>query len=724
MALDLTNIYKDSELNVIQRNHNEFLSLDFHHISRDGRIDSAPILPSFAPPSLLLTHPCNYILSNTITYISSPPSHDPKIRISFDKSGSHTSNNKASSSKGILKSQTSSTSGDSVSIIPTITNSNQQKNNNNTTGGYRVPTHLSSHQLNDNDPKSQTLSQSIPKPSIIPTHLSKNSVATTTQSRSTGGTGASIVKNTYSTILNNMMSDEDHSDSDLKGNNNIWSPLAPKLMKTIKSQSNTNLTNNHDSDLMDNSLKLTLAHPTNTKLLSKSSSYPMDENITINHTTNTDYSSLSTNPRKKTKTDPDNQRSHAQIENNEYDDMEGIPDIDPDADEDNLEEMDKHSGNIGTPVSTSETDYRELKRKTPSTRITLAKDSHFGQRDEKWLNEIRRRAAILAETSMWKDKEKKIKASIEKGKGNINLRGVYHPKPNQNPPKWRCCYYLDYRQEYLGAYTSILEAAVAYDYAVSFMRPHDIGAINGGRNRLGGKVIDINFPGTVSDCRVEPPIDPWPADVQEMENRMASLHSANIESEGSNTEISEHVEYDTTNNRHSLSSGNPMKPVSKNKRPIDIIGEDEDDDNHDEHEMNNNDQESDLLHQQRNKSKYNEITNDSSEFSSPQRKSTKKEKNRTNNNRPSKQDKNEIIDSPIVVRGILELLPEAPHYVQLPLIDLNDDTNIEFDEPIEAWLTAEKVIEPLPESDTYLNQNSIPNEPMEPYGGLIGPEPE
>ncbi len=54
---------------------------------------------------------------------------------------------------------------------------------------------------------------------------------------------------------------------------------------------------------------------------------------------------------------------------------------------------------------------------------------------------------------------------------------------------------------HLGSFGTYVEAAVAFDYGTTYIR--------------GGVVPSINFPGSASDCRVNPPMDPWPISIQE-----------------------------------------------------------------------------------------------------------------------------------------------------------------------------------------------------------------
>jgi hypothetical protein len=77
-------------------------------------------------------------------------------------------------------------------------------------------------------------------------------------------------------------------------------------------------------------------------------------------------------------------------------------------------------------------------------------------------------------------------------------------------PRFIARVYNSSRVVHLGSFEDPVEAAVAFDYATTYLRGRDVHA-------------GINFPGSPSDCRFEPPIDPWPLDIEEKRKGGVSL---------------------------------------------------------------------------------------------------------------------------------------------------------------------------------------------------------
>ena len=143
-------------------------------------------------------------------------------------------------------------------------------------------------------------------------------------------------------------------------------------------------------------------------------------------------------------------------------------------------------------------------------------EGHFWRTDEYYYKEIKRRSDIILQELLEQQQQRQIEGEGDKSSisitniANQNYIGMQKHKRRLDPNSEIYSYEakLIYRRKwfYLGRFRTAIEAAVAYDYGTTFMRPH---ALKNDRTKA-----TINFPGSVSDCRVEGPIDPWPAHVQ------------------------------------------------------------------------------------------------------------------------------------------------------------------------------------------------------------------
>jgi hypothetical protein len=108
---------------------------------------------------------------------------------------------------------------------------------------------------------------------------------------------------------------------------------------------------------------------------------------------------------------------------------------------------------------------------------------HFDAQDAEYYDEILRRAA---EVSASLDASAPLRAYV--GVKPVVLKG--------SVSRFGARISVAQILRHLGTFSSPLEAAVAYDYASTYVRGHT--------------AATINFPGSASDCRVRAPLDPWP----------------------------------------------------------------------------------------------------------------------------------------------------------------------------------------------------------------------
>jgi hypothetical protein len=129
--------------------------------------------------------------------------------------------------------------------------------------------------------------------------------------------------------------------------------------------------------------------------------------------------------------------------------------------------------------------------------------NHFSERDRAWNAEIRRRAEVLVTSGRVANALQPAAAQNGAAPSVPNYIGVSLAanKAADGAPLYTARVSHGGGQMELGStWRSPVEAAVAVDYAATYLR----GSLAG----------NINFPGSESDCRVEAPLDAWPPDVQ------------------------------------------------------------------------------------------------------------------------------------------------------------------------------------------------------------------
>lgn len=146
-------------------------------------------------------------------------------------------------------------------------------------------------------------------------------------------------------------------------------------------------------------------------------------------------------------------------------------------------------------------------------------DGHFWKRDDKYYQEIATRATAVVQAGLcgWmgpNDGRKKLLGVVPRGtkaKQHMEALNAGETVPSgvaqvglQNT-YWEANIWLDTRSLTLGCFKTAAEAAVAFDYAQTYLRPS--------LKSQFGKNVAINFAGSASDCRYHPPIDPWPEPV-------------------------------------------------------------------------------------------------------------------------------------------------------------------------------------------------------------------
>jgi hypothetical protein len=147
-------------------------------------------------------------------------------------------------------------------------------------------------------------------------------------------------------------------------------------------------------------------------------------------------------------------------------------------------------------------------------------DGHFWRRDDHYYHEMAARATAVVNAGLcnWmgpSDGRKKLLGVVPRGtraKQNMDLIAASGPGADaaaaanglQNT-YWEANIWLDTRSLTLGCFKTAAEASVAFDYAQTYLRPS--------LKSQFGKSVAINFPGSASDCRYHPPIDPWPEPV-------------------------------------------------------------------------------------------------------------------------------------------------------------------------------------------------------------------
>lgn len=137
--------------------------------------------------------------------------------------------------------------------------------------------------------------------------------------------------------------------------------------------------------------------------------------------------------------------------------------------------------------------------------------THFELQDEAFRAEIlRRAAAVRAEgragpEASWPPLSAVAPtAGSARGATSSSLRGVTWLRG-----AWFCRLKYATFEVYVGPWDDTVAAGVTYDYCCSYLRGQML-LLPGQSGRL-----QANFPGSVSLCTVDPPIDPWPAQVRE-----------------------------------------------------------------------------------------------------------------------------------------------------------------------------------------------------------------
>jgi len=135
--------------------------------------------------------------------------------------------------------------------------------------------------------------------------------------------------------------------------------------------------------------------------------------------------------------------------------------------------------------------------------------SHMDAQDSVWANEISRRAETVTSllgASLHPPGQKSffgVKAVTSHKSPTLDNSGVASGGSNAvvksksaSSTLYSSTLVLGPVVKNLGVFETALEAAVAYDYAISYYKGNDL--------------VLINFPFSASDCRVNAPIDPWP----------------------------------------------------------------------------------------------------------------------------------------------------------------------------------------------------------------------
>lgn len=152
--------------------------------------------------------------------------------------------------------------------------------------------------------------------------------------------------------------------------------------------------------------------------------------------------------------------------------------------------------------------------------LALDDNFHWVKRDNVYKREVRARAQAIVDsgTTTWDGPPNipHLHGVVLRGTGSAttvsyNADGTPSTSyPTFNNGAGAYIYYeaniwLDTQSLTLGCFKTRLEAAVAFDYAQTYLRP----SLRSGS----GKLLTLNFAGTPSDCRVYGPLDPWPASV-------------------------------------------------------------------------------------------------------------------------------------------------------------------------------------------------------------------
>lgn len=136
--------------------------------------------------------------------------------------------------------------------------------------------------------------------------------------------------------------------------------------------------------------------------------------------------------------------------------------------------------------------------------------THFASIDARFREEIVRRAALVRAAGLPKPGKPPLataaaSAGTDGSAGGGDGGGSSYCGVHRTATGFSTRLSIGGKTRQVGVYADEVEAAVAYDYATSFWR--------------GRAPSRLNFPGSASDCTVEPPIDPWPRHIREALNR-------------------------------------------------------------------------------------------------------------------------------------------------------------------------------------------------------------